>query len=101
MLFVALGFSVDTKARTKAIVQAIADEAQVIWGDNWLREIVREYCEMESLEFGETVRTNTRRSTIVRALDTGAITLETLIRLADCVSMSFVGEIQRKQIKRF
>ncbi len=91
----------DTKARAKAIVQAIADEAQMIWGENWLREIVREYCEIESLEFGEAVSPNARRSTIVRALDTGAITLETLIRLADCVKMGFVGEIQRKQIKRF
>jgi len=101
MLFVALGFSVDTEARTKAMVEAIADEAQVIWGENWLREIVKAYCERESLEFGETISPNTRRSTIVRALSTGAITLETLIRLADCVSMSFIGDVQRKQIKRF
>jgi len=101
MLSVALGLNVDTEARTRAMVDAIADEAKILWGENWLREIVRAYCESESLEFGETVRTNTRRSTIVRALETGAITLETLIRLADCVSMTLVGEVQRKQIKRF
>lgn len=86
--------------RTKAIVQAIADEAQVIWGENWLREIVRKYCELESLETGETVKTITCRSTVVRALDTRAITLETLIRLADCVGMRFIGEIQRKEVRR-
>lgn len=72
-----------------------------MWGKDWLKEIVRNYCELEALETGEAVKPIQRRSTIVRALETGAITLETLIRLADCVGMNFIGEIQRKEIRRF
>ncbi|NJN85564.1 MAG: hypothetical protein HC881_03645 [Leptolyngbyaceae cyanobacterium SL_7_1] len=87
--------------KAKAMVQAIAQEAQAIWGDDWIKYIVRKYCEIESLEADEIIKPIQRRSTIVRALDTGAITLETLIRLADCVGMSFIGEIQRKEIRRF
>jgi hypothetical protein len=101
MLSVALSSGMDSVEKAKAIMQAIAAEAQVIWGEDWLKEIVRKYCELESLETGETVKPVKRRSTIVRALDTGAITLETLIRLANCVGMNFVGEIQRKEVRRF
>jgi hypothetical protein len=87
--------------KSKAIVQAIASEARTIWGDNWIKEIVRKYCELESLETGNEVIPPRRRSTIVRAFDTGAITLETLIRLATCVEMTFMGEVRRKEVTRF
>ena len=91
----------DSADKSKAIVQAIASEAKTIWGDDWIKEIVRKYCELESLETDKEVIPLRRRSTIVRAFDTGAITLETLIRLATCVEMTFIGEVRRKEVTRF
>jgi hypothetical protein len=101
MLYVAFLEWMNSSDKAKAILQAIATEAQTMWGEDWVKNLVRKYCEIESQETGEEIKPVHRRSQIVRAVETGAVTLETLIRLAECVGMSFVGEIQRKEVRRF
>ncbi|HEY9749449.1 MAG TPA: hypothetical protein V6C63_12255 [Allocoleopsis sp.] len=88
-----------------AVKTAIKTEAQAIWGEDdkqWIPNLVKRYCELESQETGKTIKTVQRRSQILTALgENGNPTLETAARLAACVGGEFQLAFQRTEIKRF
>lgn len=85
----------------KDIVDAIAQEAQKIWGEDWFAQLVRQYCEVEGQVTGETPSAKARRSTIERALETGKTTLETATWLAACINAEMQLAVHRIEIRRF
>lgn len=85
----------------KDIIDAIAQEAERIWGKDWFAELVRQYCEIEGRMTGETPPARMRRSTIDRALRTGKTTLETVTWLAACVNAELQLAIHRIEIRKF
>lgn len=86
---------------TKDIVDAIATEAQAIWGDDWFAELVRQYCELEGRMTGSKPPAKSRRSTLERAIQTGNTTLETTTWLAACVNAEVQLAVHRIEIKKF
>lgn len=82
----------DSKGKAAAVIDAIAAEAQAIWGEQWQSELVRAYCEIESSESGKIVKPVTRRSQVMRVLEAKATTLETTIRLAQAVRLTIGAE---------
>ncbi len=48
--------------QSRAIFDTIATEAENRWGDRWVANLVRRYCEIESMETGEEVKPVNRRS---------------------------------------
>jgi hypothetical protein len=71
---------------SKAILEKIQELAEEKWGDKWLLELVREYCQISGDE-SATVRT--RKPQITRAFEVGSCTLETAIALAAAVGCKF------------
>jgi DNA-binding phage protein len=90
-----------SEEQAKALIQAISQEAQSKWGDEWIAALVRAYCEIESQEAGKLVKPVQRRSQLVRVLEEGNPTLETLLRLAKAVGAEINLEFIRREIKRF
>jgi DNA-binding phage protein len=100
---------VTSQERAKAIVNAIVEQAQAIWGEDWLANLVRQYCELERAEGVDPAKATpvNRRSQILSALvekegkEGQNPKLETLLKLSEAVG----GEIQlvftRKEVKRF
>jgi NTP pyrophosphatase (non-canonical NTP hydrolase) len=85
-----LGLKIMASAdKAQAIMNAIAEEAQAKWGEDWQAQTVRAYCDVETQETGETVKPVNRRKQIIRSFDEGAITLESLCRLAEAVGIEF------------
>lgn len=85
----------------KDIVDAITQEAEQIWGEDWFAHLVRRYCEIEGQMTGETPLARARRSTIERALQTGKTTLETTTWLAACVNAEMQLAIHRIEVRKF
>jgi len=56
------------KEKATQIIDAIATQAQALWGDRHLAELVKRYCEIESNELGREVQPVQRRSPLVHAL---------------------------------
>jgi DNA-binding phage protein len=100
-LYLALNLDMTSAEQAKAIVDAIASEAKDRWGDRWIAELVRAYCEIETAETGKEVKPVARRSQLVRAIELATPTLETLLRLAAAVDMELQAVITRKEVKRF
>jgi DNA-binding phage protein len=87
--------------QAKALVASIAEEAQKIWGDDWLPALVRTYCEIESAETGKLIKPVQRRSQIVRSLDTGNPTAPTLFRLVQAIGAELEMVVTKVDRKRF
>jgi hypothetical protein len=85
----------------KDIMDAIAKEAEQIWGEDWFVQLVRRYCEIEGEITGTTPTAKSRRSTIERVLETGSGNVDTLVWLAAAVSAELQLAIHRIEIKRF
>lgn len=90
-----------SEEQAKALIEAISQESQAKWGDNWIASLVRAYCEIESQEIGKLVKPVQRRSQLVRSLEEGNPTLETLLRLIKAVEGELSLTFIRKEIKRF
>ena len=85
---------------SKALMNAIAEEAQKLWGEQWFAHLVRRYCEIEESATGQAVEPKKRRSTIERALETGNINLETATWLAAAIGAQLQMAIHRIEIKK-
>lgn len=90
-----------SKEQAKALIDAISQEAQTKWGKEWIATLVRAYCEIESQETGKLIKPIQRRSQLVRALEEGNTTLETLMRLTKAVEATIALTFIRKEIKHF
>lgn len=86
---------------SKSILDAIAQEAERLWGIDWFAELVRQYCEIEGRMTGDKPPAKARRSTIERALETGKTTLETATWLAACVNAEIQMVFHRIEVKKF
>jgi len=89
-----------TEMQAKAIIQAIIEEAQAKWGEDWQACLVRAYCEIESAE-GRLIKPVARRSQLMRSLEEGNPTLETLIRLTKAVGADLELSVTRREVKNF
>ncbi|MBD2019240.1 hypothetical protein H6F43_03465 [Leptolyngbya sp. FACHB-36] len=90
-----------SEQQAKAILQAIAAEAQVKFGDDWQADLVRAYCQIEQAETGnEKAIPVNRRGQILRAFSEGNTTLETLCRLAQAVGVEFEMVVTRREVRR-
>lgn len=87
--------------QAKAIIQAISQEAQARWGEDWQASLVRAYCEIESAEGERLIKPVARRSSLIRTLEEGNPTLETLLRLTKAVGADLELAITRRVVKRF
>lgn len=93
--------SMKSDEQSRAILQAIADEAQQKFGADWQPDLVRAYCEIEQQETGnEKAIPVNRRGQILRAFEEGNATLETVCRLAQAVGIEFELSITRKETRR-
>ncbi len=93
-------FTMNAAEKAQAIMDAIAEEAQIKWGDRWQVELVRAYCRIESRETGEEVKPVNRRGQLIRAFEEGKTTLESLCRIAEAVGIEFeLSVIQRRTRK--
>jgi len=93
-------FAMNAAEKAQAIMDAIAEEARIKWGDRWQAELVRAYCQIESRETGEEVKPVNRRKQIVRSFEEGTATLESLCRIAEAVGIEFeLSVIQRRTRK--
>lgn len=86
----------DSKAQAAHIIDAIISQAQTVWGDRYLIELVRCYCEIESQETGKEVKPVQRRSQLVRTLETKTCELTTLMRLLQAVNIEIELYIRQK-----
>jgi hypothetical protein len=77
----------DSKEKAAQIIDTIATQAQALWGDRHLAELVKHYCEIESAELGREVRPVQRRSQLARTLEEKTCELTTLTRLLAAVGM--------------
>lgn len=84
-----LNVAMNNQERARAIIQAIAQEAQNSWGENWLLALTNAYCAIEQEETGNEKATYVnRRSQIQSAIDgTTTPRLETVLRLAQAVEL--------------
>jgi hypothetical protein len=88
--------------QAKAMVTAIAEAAQEQWGEDWLANLVRRYCELEQAETGNEKATPiNRRSQLVTVLNEGNPKAETLVRLAMAVGAEVQLVVIRRDVKRF
>ncbi|PZV09156.1 MAG: hypothetical protein DCF22_18920 [Leptolyngbya sp.] len=104
MLFLACTsaiFSMGSSEQAKAIIEAISQEAKSKWGDDWIASLVRAYYEIESQEAGKLIKPVARRSSLVRSLEEGNPTLETLLRLTKAIGADLELAITRREVKRF
>jgi hypothetical protein len=87
------------KEKASAILNTIAEQAKNKWGEEWLAEIVRTYCEIEEKEEGSRMRIKpvNRRGQILRAFQEGSTTLPTLCRLAEAVGINLKLELISKK----
>ncbi len=85
----------------KAIVDAIAKEAESMWGKNWFANLVRAYCEIEGIMTGEQPEAHLRRSTIERGMKTGKMNLETATWLAAAVRAELLMAVHHVEIRKF
>lgn len=90
-----------SEQQAKAVIQAISQEAQSKWGEDWIASLVRAYCEIESQESGKLIKPVQRRSQLVRAIEEGNPTLETLLRLCRAVNAELQLIFIRKEVKHF
>ncbi len=96
-----LTVAMNNEERARAIVKAIAQEAEKQWGENWLPALVNAYCDIEKAETGnDKVTYANRRSQIVAALDSNP-RLETVLRLAQAVGLEVQLVATRKDVIRF
>lgn len=87
--------------QAKALMDAISQEAQKQWGEDWLAALTRAYCEIESAETGKLIKPVQRRSQLVRALEVGNPTTESLMRLVQAVGGQLELVFLRREVKRF
>lgn len=87
----------NSEQQAKSIIEAISREAKARWGDDWIAELVRAYCEIESAEVGELIKPQKRRSQIERSMKTHSATLPTLIRLTKAVGIEIELTITEKR----
>lgn len=90
-----------TAEQAEALVEALAEEAQKQWGENWLPSLVSAYCEIESAETGKLIKPVQRRSQLGRTLEGKNPTAETLLRLVKAVGGQLELTFIRKEVKRF
>ncbi len=86
--------------KAQAIMDAIAEEAQIKWGDRWQVELVRAYCEIESQETGEEVKPVNRRGQLMRTFEEGTTTLVTLCRIAEAFGIEFELSVIQRRTRR-
>ncbi len=105
MLSLAYCFTTEAMTRTaeqaKALIDAIAQEAQKQWGEDWLASLVSAYCEIESAETGKLIKPVQRRSQLGRTFESGNPTTETLMRLVQAVGGQLELVFIRREVKRF
>jgi DNA-binding phage protein len=88
--------------QAKAMVNAIAQVAQEQWGEDWLADLVRRYCEIEQEETGNEKATPiNRRSQLLTAINEGNPKMETLVRLAIAVGVELQLVVVKREVKRF
>lgn len=92
---------VTSEQRAQALIQAIVQEAQDIWGEDWTKKLVRAYCEIESEETGQLIKPVQRRSQLVKVFEGGNATIETLMRLVKAINGDLELVFTRKEIRRF
>lgn len=90
-----------TSGRAQALMDAISQEAQKIWGENWMAPLVTAYCQIESAEVGKLIKPVQRRSQLTRTFNSGNPTVETLLRLIQAVGGYLELAFIRKEVKRF
>ncbi|NJR63182.1 MAG: hypothetical protein HC769_33025 [Cyanobacteria bacterium CRU_2_1] len=78
------------------IINTIASQAQAVWGDRWIAELVRRYCEIESIESGKGIKPVQRRSQLVRALEEKTCELTTLMRLLQATGIEIELYVKQK-----
>ena len=91
----------NSEEQAKALIEAISQEAQSKWGDDWIAALVRAYCEIESEEVGKLIKPPQRRSQLGRVFEEGNTTLPTLMRLIKAVEAELHLTFIRKETKRF
>lgn len=96
MLSEALLVAMDSKAQAAKIIDAIATQAQALWGDKWLAELVKQYCEIETAESGREIKPVQRRSQIARSLEEKACEITTLMRLLAAVRIELELYVKQK-----
>lgn len=84
----------------KALLDAIAAEAQKLWGEDWFAELVRRYCEIEAEMTGTKPLARTRRSSLERAIKTGGCSLETGCWLAAAIGAELQMAVHRVEIMK-
>jgi len=91
------------ESKSPAVLNTIKDRAISLWGEeNWLREIVKEYVRLEKEQDPTTsATTNSRRSQILRAFETGGCRLETAMLLAEAVGCQFQMVCTEVQVSKF
>jgi len=72
------------------LIDAICQEAQTRWGEQWIAGLTRTYCQIETAETGKSIKSVDRRSQIERIIRTKAVTLATLLRMVEAID----GEIK-------
>ncbi|KAM3112765.1 hypothetical protein [Phormidesmis sp. 146-33] len=93
--------SMTSAEQAKAIVDTIAQAAKDKWGDDWISNLVREYCRLEREETGNEKATPVnRRSQVLTALE-GHPRADTLVRLAKAVDAEIQIVVIRREVKRF
>lgn len=85
----------NSQDQAKAIIEAIQTEAERIWGDRWMAEITKKYCEIESQELNREIKPPQRRSQLGRIFEEGNATLPTLIRLGTAINGKIRIEVNR------
>ncbi|WNZ22722.1 hypothetical protein HJG54_07535 [Leptolyngbya sp. NK1-12] len=86
----------DSRAKASHIIDTIISQAQTVWGDRYLIELVRAYCEIESTETGKAIKPVQRRSQLVRILNEKTCELTTLMRLLTSVGIELELYIRKK-----
>jgi hypothetical protein len=86
---------IDLMKSCKAHLDLISKLAAEKWGDNWLNELVKDYCKIAQSQGDETAIPNNRKGQIKRAFEVGSCTADTLIILYYAIGCEL--EVSRKQ----
>jgi DNA-binding phage protein len=69
------------------LLNLVRDTAQEKWGDRWMAETVRAYCEVAQRHGDQTATVTRRRPSLERAFKNGSCTVDTLLNLFDAVGL--------------
>lgn len=77
----------DSRQKAEKLVDAIIAQAQEQWGDRYVVEAVKGYCNVENRETGKELKPVQRRSQIERVFKEKSCDLTTLFRLLEVVQI--------------